>query len=251
VLHPEDPQQDIQFMSHCRKSAGLVSLVAAVSASAAAFAQVQFMPAGPGFFYVGGEAGWTSLFDAHASATIPVIGHRHDHESWDNGYAAGMRAGYEWGPWRLEEEFRYQRNSDQFLVTSGGRGHYIADALMANAIYDPLPTWFFSPHIGGGIGPVHLGSTLNVTGLEQVIVGGDWVFGYQAIAGLRFHLASFADLDVDYRYLATTTPQFRTGADFIDSGVHAPGVAVASGYRSQSVDVSISVPFGARPPTVP
>jgi OmpA-OmpF porin, OOP family len=238
-------------MSGFRKLPMAALSVAALFAAAPALAQLQFVPTGPGIFYFGGEGGWTSLGDAHASATIPVVGHRHDHETWDDGYNTGIRAGYRWGPLRLEEEFRYQRNSAQFLEASGGKGHDIADALLSNLIYDPVSVWRLSPHIGGGVGPVHLGSTLNVTGLEQVITGSDWVFGYQAIAGVRFRLASFADLDIDYRYLATTTPQFRTGADFIDSGVHAPGLPVTSAYRSQSVVASITVPFGAPPPAAP
>lgn len=225
----------------------LIILLLLPVASAGAFAQVQVLPAASGFFYLGGEGGWTSLFDSHASAVIPVVGYRHDHESWDDGYDVGVRAGYQSGPWRLEEEFRYQRNSDQFLEASGGKGHYIADALMSNAIYDPVPNWLLSPHIGGGIGPVHLASTLNVTGLEQVIVGDDWVFGYQALAGLRYRLTSFANLDLDYRYLATTTPRFHTGADFVDDNglVHAPGVAVTSPYHSQSIVASITMPLDA------
>jgi OOP family OmpA-OmpF porin len=237
-----------------------IALFAAAAAAAlvlacagAARAQLlQIFPTAPGTFYLGGEGGWTQLWGEHANATIPVVGHRSDPQTWADGEDFGVRGGYQWGSWRAEEEFRYQRNDDRFLETSGGRGHYIAAALMSNVIYDPFASWFVSPHIGGGIGPVHLSSSLQVNGLGQVITGDDWVFGYQGIAGVRFQLNSLLDLDIDYRYLATTAPQFRTGADFVDDNglVHAPGIAVTSSYQSQSILASLSLRFGAPPPPV-
>ena len=166
---------------------------------AAARAELQILPTGPGTFYLGGEGGWTRLPPGHVSATIPVIGFRNDSVTWTNGINAGVRGGYEWGPWRVEEEVRYQRNSDRKLENSGGNGNFIAVAALTNLIYDFLPDWFLSPHIGGGIGPVLLSSRLHVTGLGQVVTGTDWVFGYQALGGMRFRLGPVMTLDVDYR----------------------------------------------------
>jgi OmpA-OmpF porin, OOP family len=236
---------------------GMIAITA-VTASAllsviggnAANAQLIALPSGPGAWYFGGEGGWTHLEAAQASATIPVIGFRSDRQTWSDGYNAGVHAGYEWGPWRFEEEFRYQNNGDLFLVNSGGRGSYTAAAIMSNLLYDFLPDWILSPHIGGGIGAVDLSSSLNVGGLGQVITGSDWVFGYQAIGGVRYNINPIWALDVDYRYLATATPHFHTGGNFVDDMglVHAPGIPVASAYASHSVVASLSFRFGAPPP---
>ena len=97
---------------------------------------------------------------------------------------------------------------------------------MSNLRYDPVPGWLVSPHIGGGIGAVYLDSSLRVPGFGQTIAGTDWLFGYQAIAGMRYSINRLMAVDLDYRYLATTTAHFRTGPDFVDSGVAAPNLRV-------------------------
>jgi len=52
-------------------------------------------------WYIGGEAGWSDLNDAHDTASgLPTL-----HKSFDSGYAVGGRAGYQMGPWRFEEEY--------------------------------------------------------------------------------------------------------------------------------------------------
>src|SRR5215475_8379190 len=57
-------------------------------------------------YYIGGQAGWTSLEDQSARATgLPVADAR-----YDSGYAIGARGGIEWGPWRIEEEYTYRSN---------------------------------------------------------------------------------------------------------------------------------------------
>jgi OOP family OmpA-OmpF porin len=57
-------------------------------------------------------------------------------------------------------------------------------------------------------------------------------------------------VEVDYRYLGTTTPHFRTGRNFVDGGIAAPGIKVTSGYDSHSLVASLIVRFGAAPPPV-
>src|SRR5262249_53662890 len=69
-----------------------------------------------------------------------------------------------------------------------------------------------SPHIGGGIGPVHLDATLSSGSLGKVMTGGDWVFGYQAIGGISFPISPTLAVDVDYPYLGTSTPPSKTAA---------------------------------------
>jgi opacity protein-like surface antigen len=222
--------------------------------ASAASAQLPFIPPGSGSFYLGGEGGWTSLASEFAKARIPVIGIRADGLRSHDGFNAGARLGLDWEPWRIEEEFRYQTSGPQWLVNgrlrSGTRGDYTAAALMSNLIYDFRPGWIVSPHIGAGIGAVQLDSTLTSGTLGQVITGSDWVLGYQAIGGVSYPINPTMTVEVDYRYLGTATPHFRTGKNFVDGGIPAPGISVTSGYDAHSLVASLTVRFGASPPPV-
>src|SRR6266480_7778456 len=82
-------------------------LVMAVAMSATA-AQAQT-------FYLGGEGGWNVLENQtdRAPGFAPV------RKRFDSGFAAGARAGYEWGPWRFEEEYVYRSNDLNGLRVAG------------------------------------------------------------------------------------------------------------------------------------
>src|SRR5712691_4916577 len=241
-------------MRHGKGWGVAVVVVLALMITAAASAQLPFIPPGSGFFYRGGEGGWTSLASEFAKARIPVIGIRADGLGFHDGFNAGARLGFGWEPWRIEEEFRYQTNGAQWLVNgpfrSGARGDYTAAALMSNLIYDFRPAWFVSPHIGAGIGAVQLDSTLTSGTLGRVITGSDWVLGYQAIGGVSYPINPTMTVEFDYRFLGTATPHFRTGKNFVDGGIPAPGIRVTSGYDSHSLVASLIVRFGASPPPV-
>src|SRR5712692_8130777 len=158
-----------------------VVVVLALTIASAASAQLPLIPPGSGSFYLGGEGGWTSLAGEFAKARIPVIGIRADGLKYHDGLNAGARLGFDWEPWRVEEEFRYQTNGPEWLVNghlrSGTRGDHAAAAFMSNLIYDFATGWIVSPHIGAGIGAVRLDSTLDSRGLGRVITGTDWVPG--------------------------------------------------------------------------
>ncbi len=231
-----------------------IAAAAALIAPSAAQAQLKFLWPDAGSFYLGGEGGWTRLATESVKATIPVIGPRTDGVQWHGGFNAGARLGFAAGPWRVEEEFRYQTNEAQWMINqglrAGARHDYVASALLSNVIYDFPVLWFVSPHIGAGIGPVNLDATLSSGTLGLVTTGSDWVLGYQAIGGLSYPITPTLSVELDYRYLGTTTPTFRTGKNFVDGGVPAPGVKVASGYDSHSLVASLLVRFGAPPPPV-
>jgi OmpA-OmpF porin, OOP family len=129
-----------------------VALAVALS-WADARAQLFAMPAGPGAWYFGGEGGWTSLENESGSA-----GGVSFRQNFSDGFNIGARAGYEWGPLRVEEEFSFRQNGISSVNvggvnfnTNGNRNTY---AFMTNLIYDFTLGWPFSPHIGGGIGAV-------------------------------------------------------------------------------------------------
>src|SRR4051812_15611945 len=233
--------------------------VALAMTFAGANAQAQWfpLPSGPMSYYVGVEGGYTGLDDA--SGRIVGTGLRLK-ERFDDGYNVGGRVGVEWGSWRFEEEFRFQHNTQRSASISGlpaglcggvarcpaprraargRRGH----ALMTNAIYDFAPltwAWGISPHIGGGIGAVGQHEGLRPIGLNEIVQNTQWEFGYQAIAGIRYNISPNIVFDLDYRYLGTVDPTFRT----------VGGFKYESEYSSHNLVASLSYRFAPPPPPV-
>src|ERR1700691_3930061 len=77
---------------------GAVVALAVAFGGGAARAQLFVAPSGPGAWYLGGEGGWTALESpqtGHLPSGTPVS------QSFNSGFNAGARAGYELGPWRL------------------------------------------------------------------------------------------------------------------------------------------------------
>jgi OOP family OmpA-OmpF porin len=216
-----------------------VALAVAMS-WANAQAQMLAMPSGPGAWYIGGEGGWTNLEDQTGRiAGFPL------RQRFNDGFNVGVRAGYEWGPLRFEEEFRFQQNGQSRLGIAGfnvaSTGNRTAYALMTNAIYDFTLGWPITPHLGVGVGAVGLHDSVRIAG-NTLAASTDWVFGYQGIAGVRYNINPALAFDIDYRYLATEDPTFRTRPNF-------GNIPYTSGYSTHSVVASLSVRFGAAPPS--
>ncbi len=224
----------------------LSASVALAMAFSWADAQAQWfpLPTGPGSIYFGVEGGYTNLEDQTGHIVGTGIGTR---ERFDDGYNVGARAGYEWGSWRLEEEFRFQQNGVNNFSVAGfniaAKGDRNAYAFMTNLIYDftnlNLP-WAITPHIGAGIGAVELRDGVSIPAIGSIVHDTQWEFGYQAIAGVRYNINPALAFDLDYRYLATTDPTFRS----------AVGTKITSGYDTHSLVASLSMRFGAPPPVV-
>ena len=204
-------------------------------------AQLFAAPAGPGAWYFGGEGGWTALEDATGH-----FGGASFKQRFDDGFNVGARGGYEWGPWRFEEEFSFRQNGipsvtvgGVHVTTGGNRDTY---AIMTNVIYDFNLGFAFTPHIGGGIGAVDLHDGFHTPLLGTIVSNDQWEFGYQAIAGIRYNINPALAFDIDYHYLGTTDPTFQT---------KFPGVSYKSEHQSHSVLASLSLRFGAPPPPAP
>jgi len=155
-------------------------------------------------------------------------------ENFRAGFNAGGRAGYRWGPWRVEAEINYRHNDTLGLqmITPVNRAGRAAGAErytvseMVNGIYDfdlGLP---FTPHIGAGIGAAEVTRNLsNIFGGTHDTVA---VFAYQAIGGIRYPIYPGLALDVDYRYFATTDTNFiSTNPDLIKSNYGTHNVVVS------------------------
>src|SRR5215831_3412292 len=122
-------------------------------------AHAQWWPTGaPGAWYIGPEGGWSSLtssnngtvsgvsFTGPNGGTFTTPGVANPQRNFDSGFNVGARGGYQWGPWRLEEEYSYRHNDGSSLTangflqssftTSGGHGssQTTSHALMTNLI---------------------------------------------------------------------------------------------------------------------
>lgn len=193
-------------------------------------------------YYLGGEAGWNVLEDQtdKPPGLAPV------HKRFDSGFAVGARAGYEWGPWRFEEEYVYRSNdltglSIGGVKVPGARGSREAHALMTNVLYDFNLGWPVTPHVGVGIGAVNIIDRARAPGIGRITHDDDWQFGYQAIGGVRYNATPNVALDLDYRYLATTDASFRVPA--------APARRYTSSYNNHTLMASLVYRFG--PPPAP
>jgi len=134
-----------------------VALAVALS-WADAQAQLLVPPSGPGSWYFGGQVGWTMLDSERGSLGRTAGGSITVRENWNDGFNTGVRGGYEWGPWRFEEEFSFQTNGLHSLGLSAASpgwpagtstlvgGDRNAYAFMTNAIYDFAVGWPVTPH---------------------------------------------------------------------------------------------------------
>src|SRR5437867_11284292 len=133
--------------------------IALAVAFGGAQAHAQFFPppGTPGAFYIGPEGGWTKLTDQTDTVNGQIvtgpggaalaINRRSLNATFDSGFNVGGRVGYQWGPWRLEEEYSYRRNSLSTLGNNAGLGAVVVStggvdgqrtshAIMTNIIYD-------------------------------------------------------------------------------------------------------------------
>jgi OmpA-OmpF porin, OOP family len=253
-------------------------------------AQAQFLgPYPPGAWYLGPEGGWTKLTSENptVAATGPFgrTAVRTGTVNFNSGFNAGVRGGYEWGPWRFEGEYSYRFNdvsgggNNGNIVGASGQGH--SNAIMFNGLYDFTWGWFgwpITPHVGAGIGAVDVyrsfGGTTTVTAPTTTTVtgpngravtvpagtaitfttpsfsGSHWTFGYQAIAGIRYLINPALALDVDYRYFSTPETTI--------NNTHVPAAAPCcvftsfkSGYNTHNIVASLTMMFGAPPPAAP
>src|SRR5713226_4905050 len=132
-------------------------------------ARAEFLQGGT--YYFGLIGGWTSLSSQQSKIFVPGlppisnIRQHYDRGDWNFGehLLAGVRAGYEWGPWRFEEEYSYRHAwMFRFAKSPAGtsldlfKGSRDSHALMTNIIYELPVSWPLKPHIGLGIGAVYI-----------------------------------------------------------------------------------------------
>jgi OOP family OmpA-OmpF porin len=208
-----------------------------------ACAAMVLIPGARAQIYIGGEGGWTSIPDQSDT----ILGVTSATARFDNGFNVGVRGGYEWGPWRFEEEYSYRQNNAHNLTLgsftlNGVGGNRHTNSIMTNVLYDFTVGWPITPHIGVGIGAVEVFDGLKIPGVGQLFNNSTWQFGYQGIAGLRYNLSPALTLDLDYRFLATTEPTFK---------IPNTNLRYRSDYYTQNFVASLIYRFAPPPPPAP
>jgi OOP family OmpA-OmpF porin len=222
-----------------------------------AVAAALFVPDARAQFYIGAEGGWTGL----PNQTITVPGLFSTSLKFNSGFNAGMRLGYEWGPWRFEEEYSYRQNNvpNSFSLfgfpINGISGNRHTNSIMTNVLYDFTLGWPITPHFGFGVGAVNIHDGVRLPGIGQFINDSTWQFGYQGIAGIRYNLSPALTVDLDYRYLATTQPTFRilnTNLLRYRSGYNTNNFVASLIYRfAPPAAVPVAAPAPPPPPAPP
>lgn len=193
------------------------------------FSSIAYSAEGP---YVSGNLGLAIASDSDMTdSTDPGI--TIDVQS-DSGLAFGVAAGYAFGNnTRIEGEIAYQKNDLDKASLLGVDVDLTGDtsslALLLNGYYDFANESRFTPFIGAGIGFAKVEfNDFNVPGSGVPSSSDDdTVFSYQLGAGVGYAVNDKITLDVKYRYMGTSDPEFDTTTVEYSSHNFYAGIRVA------------------------
>ncbi len=180
----------------------LIGTVAAIALTGAANASAS------NGWYVGLEAGANWIQDAD----VVLDGSGPREFSFDTGWAAFGTVGFAWNNFRLELELGYRDNElDQSVGGEGGPvpldGKFDEFSQMLNVVYDLNAMGPWGVFVGAGAGGDFISYEQNTThGIN--LHDDDWVFAWQALAGVNYRLRPNTDLFVGYRYFNAHEPEF-------------------------------------------
>jgi opacity protein-like surface antigen len=153
--------------------------------------------------YFGLSAGVTSTVDS--DLTEPGFSAE---ASFDTGLAVSGALGYKTGMGRIEAEIGY-KSADANNISAYGYSQALSDgekfnilSLMANGYIDIDASPAVKPYLMGGIGMA------NITMEDNWGDEDDNVFAYQVGLGIGFALNNKMTLDLGYRYMGTSDPDF-------------------------------------------
>lgn len=162
-------------------------------------------------WYAAGFGGYAYLPENINTTRFGVL---FSNPSYNNGFNAGGRLGYQNYPMRYELEYTYiQADTRSFeldhITQTGISGNSNANLGMANIYYDfpdnIIPS--INPFLGVGIGYAYIQNSLGSTGPGGITFFKDNTnaFAYQATGGLTYNFAENFALNAAYRYVATAT----------------------------------------------
>lgn len=133
--------------------------------------------------------------------------------SADTGYALQVHGGYAFKPFsfatpRVEAEIGYRNSGLESLTdVNDASGDTSSLSLMANGVLSFLPNRAWHPFVGAGIGMSRISAEWKVNN-NKVVDDSDWVFAYQAFAGVSYDLSKNWELSAQYRYFGTQDGDF-------------------------------------------
>ena len=162
---------------------------AALMVLAPAVVQAQSINAQEGFYIgAGGGAAW-------------FVGSNSNANTW-TGWSVGGKAGYDFVGPRLELEVGYgQIPTSANIPGTAINGKVGQLNVMANLLYDFMPTSVITPYIGAGAGVAFVDSN-SALGSTQ--------FAYQGILGVAYNVSEQLRFMIEGRYVGTTNPSVNT-----------------------------------------
>jgi OOP family OmpA-OmpF porin len=179
----------------------------------------------------------------HAQSTYAEYDGLSDVLDYKKGYGAGVLGGYDFGPFSLQADVIYRRNSakaEQYdgIEYSQFGGSTTTISSMFSALYDINTGTAFTPYIGAGVGIAQVKFT------RESVSDRKLSFAYQGVAGVNYDVAQNVVLGLEYRYFATP------GVDGIDVGYDNPYDEFET--RNHSLFFGVTYKFGeAAPAPVP
>ena len=220
---------------------------AALLAAAPFAAQAQSLQ--PGGVYVGLEGGLNWMFNSTFNSTATIApffsGSFSTNATWNTGYVLGGTVGYDFVGPRLELEGAYRANTGTLSLggIAGSAGiNFQQINVMGNIYYDFMAGSSIVPYIGAGAGVAFLNAGALGTSMNST------QFAYQAMVGVGYNLDQTFRINLEGRYMGTTTPNFvHTGI----AGGFGYSVSTNPSNNNISAMLSLQMRFGAAPPPRP
>jgi opacity protein-like surface antigen len=149
--------------------------------------------------YVSGSFGLVSASDASLSGEAGPA----TELSMAKGYGFLAAVGNNFDGLRGEGEISYRANNLNKASSGPANGDISSLAAMGNLLVDFPLTANVQPFLGAGMGLARIDA--NSALLNNAIVT---VFAYQAMAGIGFPLSPVTTLDLQFRFFATTNPDY-------------------------------------------
>lgn len=149
--------------------------------------------------YVSGSFGLVSASDSTLGGESGTAGDL----SMDSGFGFLAVAGNNFDGLRGEAELAYRTNDLNKTSNGPATGEITSLSVLGNLLVDFAMSENLRPFLGAGMGLAQIDS-----GSVDLNKANDTVFAYQLIAGIGFPLTHITTLDLQYRYFATTNPDF-------------------------------------------